>query len=335
MSLLSRSGRLACPLGCLVLAGSLLAVTALAAGPPAARPDTRGPAGPARTEIGLPGPERYAMLLKEPEQTRRLVARGEVLFHPQDASRAFTVERVEAGGLFLREGPRGRVHALRPGSPPLPGFPGWRFAGTVLLTELHYRYKVVDRLEHPDPVLVALEGARALLEVEVLRPPAPAGGDSAEPAALPALEPPSPARATLDGDLLEQVRVQEVGRGRYEVNPADVQSVLENAGRVLADLEPLVLPSVSLRTGLEYRITSAAADGVLSRQGFTVTAPKLAERAGLQVGDTVLSVNGQPVDGFASLYRIFQAVRQDPALRTVQVELSRRGTRLTQTYRIR
>ncbi|HEV8661603.1 MAG TPA: PDZ domain-containing protein, partial [Candidatus Methylomirabilis sp.] len=227
--------------------------------------------------------------------------------------------------------------------------PGWRFAGTVLLQELHYRYKVVDRILHPDPVLVALEGLRAILEVEVLRSPEPIPPDSPEEAAARALvdagasgaagplgpAPTPPARAMLDGDLLEKVRVQPLGRGEYEINTADVESLLENAGRVLADLEPFVMPTLSLKTGFQYQVTSAAADGVLSRQGFTVTAPKLAERAGLQVGDTILNVNGQPVDGFASLYRIFQAVRRDSALRTVQVELERRGSRLTQTYRIR
>ena len=213
----------------------------------------------------------------------------------------------------------------------------------MLLQERHYRYRVVDRIGHPDPVLVALEGARAVLAVEVLRPgagspAAPPGSAAAGPIAAgapPALDPAPPPRATLDGDLLEKVRVQEVGRGRYEVNAADVQAMLENAGRVLGDLEPLVLPTLSLQAGLQYRITSAAGDGVLSRQGFTVTVPKLAERAGLQVGDTILNVNGQPVDGFASLYRIFRQVRSDPALHTVQVELERRGTRLTQSYRIR
>ena len=126
-----------------------------------------------------------------------------------------------------------------------------------------------------------------------------------------------------------------MGRGLYEVKGADVQALLEDAGRVLADLAPIVLPIPSFQTGLQYRITSAASNGVLSKQGFTVTAPKLAERAGIEVGDTILSVNGRPVNGFASLYAIFQAVRRDPALRTVQVELERRGSRLTQTYRIR
>ena len=66
-----------------------------------------------------------------------------------------------------------------------------------------------------------------------------------------------------------------------------------------------------------------------------MTAPKLAERFGIQAGDTILSVNGQSVDGFASLYGIFRALQRDPSLRTAQVELDRRGTRLIKTYLIR
>jgi S1-C subfamily serine protease len=66
-----------------------------------------------------------------------------------------------------------------------------------------------------------------------------------------------------------------------------------------------------------------------------VTAPKLAERAGIEVGDIILSVNGRPVDGLASLYTIYRAIRHDSALTTVRMELERQGTRLTRTYRIR
>ena len=64
-------------------------------------------------------------------------------------------------------------------------------------------------------------------------------------------------------------------------------------------------------------------------------APKLAERAGIQLGDTILSVNGVPVDGFPSLFRIYQQLRRTPALATVQMEVERGGTRVTKTYRFR
>ncbi len=339
--------------GCFSLGTLVLAAMAVAAPAPAA--PAAGPSAPGRdalvtlgassAEVRFPTPLRHAILLRKPGEIRTVYARGDVLFHPKDATQSLTVERVEPAALVVRKGPRGRAQTLRIGSP-LPGFPGLTFSGTVLLEELHYRYQAVDRPGHADPVLVVLEGARAVLQVEVPRTtslpaqpapsPAPPGGTRADEGTAPPSPPPTPPeRALLDGDLLEKVRVQETGPGLYDVNAGDVEAVLENTGRVLADLAPLVLPTLTLKTGLQYQITSAAGDGVLTGQGFTLTAPKLAARAGLQVGDTILSVNGQPVDGFGSLYRIFQAVRRDPTLRTVQVELERRGSRLTQTYRLR
>ncbi len=295
------------------LAVVLPAAALLATSVPARGQEPLVTPGAARTEIRFPAPVRHAIVRQGPGGVRILVARGDTLFDPQVPGQSLTVVRVEAGAIILREGPRGRVQSLKSGRP-IPGFPGLTFTDTVLLDQLHYRYKVVDRILHPDPVVVALEGSRAVLEVEVLR---------------------SPARATLDGELLAKVRIQEISPGLYEVNAADVQAVLDNAGQVLTDLWPAVQPSLSLQTGLQYRITSAMSDGVLTGQGFTVTAPKLAERAGLQVGDTILSVNGQPVNGFASLYGIIREVRGNPALSTVQVELDRRGTRLTKIFRIR
>ena len=326
-----------------------LAVAVLAATPPAAEAPPRGQdalvnLGEASAEIRFPAPVRYAVVLQEPEKIRMLYARGDIIFHRRDPTRSLTVERVEAEAVIVRAAPRGRLQPLHPGKP-IPGFPGLTFTGTVLLDQVHYRYKVVERILHPDPVLVSLEGSRAVLEVEVVRrasdlsqaptSPAPPGAVPFPGAAPPAPQPSPPARATLDAELLDKVRVREVGPGTYEVNAADVQAVLENAGHVLSDLAPIVLPTLSLQTGLQYRVTSAAGDGVLTGKGFTVSAPKLAERAGIQAGDTILSVNGRPVDGFASLYGIFRDVRRDPALSTVQVELDRRGTRLTKTYRIR
>ena len=165
------------PWGLLLTAAlTLLPPAGVAAESPtsAGRPAARGQEalvtlGEASTEIRFPAPVRYAVILRESGTVRTLSTQGDVLFHPTDPSRSWTVERVEAEVLFLREGPRGRPKPLRPGTP-IPGVPGLRFTGTVLLEQVHYRYKAVERVAHPDPLLVALEGSRATLEVEVLRP---------------------------------------------------------------------------------------------------------------------------------------------------------------------
>lgn len=142
-------------------------------------------------------------------------------------------------------------------------------------------------------------------------------------------------REKLKADLLRQVRVQALGPDLYEVNTADVRSVLENADRVFADLWPTVEAEISLQTRLQYSISSAAGDGVLTSHGFIVTNPKLTAPAGIQSGDIILSVNGYPVSGLIGAYRIYRAVRQDSTRRIVEILLDRRGSQLTKIYRIR
>ena len=204
-----------------------------------------------------------------------------------------------------------------------------------LVDTVHYRYREVARIGHLDPVLVALEGGRALVEVEVVRAAGPASIVPAEGTKGSVAGPGPPRRPTLDAALLRSVPIQETAPDRYDVPAADLQAALAQAGRVLAELAPGVVPMYSTAGGMAYRLTSAAGDGVLGRQGFTVWAPKLAERAGIESGDTILRVNGVPVDGFPSLFRIYQQVRRTPALATIQVDLDRGGTRLTKTYRLR
>lgn len=127
------------------------------------------------------------------------------------------------------------------------------------------------------------------------------------------------------------VRIREVSPGRYEVSRADVQALLDNAGALLPDLSLRVIPLPSFERGIQYWISSAAGDGVLTDRGFTVTDPKLAEAAGIQPGDTIRRINGYPVHGF---YVTVLSMRRDPDRSTVQVELDRRGQRVIQTYRI-
>lgn len=303
-----------------------------AANPPDRDDGTTPGAGSA--EVRFPTPSRHAIVVRQPGPVRALYGGGDTIVHPQEPGRALTVVRVEPNHLMVREGASGRPQVLRTGDA-APGFPGRIFSGTVLIDAVHYRYRRVERVVHVDPVLVTLEGSRAVLEVEVARRAGSTPLILSEGTDGSSAGPSLPKRTTLDATLLTQARVRELASDRYEVQAADVQAVLENAGRVLAELGPGVLPTYSTTGGVQYRITSAASDGVLGRQGFTVTAPKLAERAGIEVGDTILSVNGVPVDGFGSLYQIYQQVRRNRATATVQVELERRGNRLTKTYRVR
>ena len=239
-----------------------------AANAPVSGQDPPAGQGQASAEVPFPSPVRYAVVLHEPRKIQTVYASGDAIFDPQDATRSLTVESVEPSSVIIRAGRWGRAYTLRAGSA-IPGFPGLSFTRTVLLEAVEYRYKVVDRIAHTDPVLAALEGSRGVLEIETLRPTTSA---ASLPSQTPVL-PDSPARPMLDEGLLERVRVREVGRDLYEVPAAQVRPVLDDVGRVLMDLAPIVLPILSRKEGLQYQITSAASDGVLTGQGFLVTSP--------------------------------------------------------------
>jgi Beta-propeller repeat len=119
-----------------------------------------------------------------------------------------------------------------------------------------------------------------------------------------------------------QFRIREMSSGYYEVRGID---------GTLTDLSLTVKPRLFGSEG-GFQITSLVGDGVLTERGFTVTDLKLREIPGIQAGDTITRINGLPVRQFQAAVL---AMRRDPDLRTVMVELDRSGTRLTVVYKLR
>jgi len=301
---------------------ALSATLALVRG--AASGDTGGGPGAASAEVAFPSATRYAVISRPQPEVRQLVAPGERLAQPGDALPSIRVEQVGDESVLLQT-PAG-LRRIRVGQG-IPGLAGARLAAVAQVRRIQYRYRRMARVGQARPVLASLREGTAVLEVAVPEPAPPAAAVTQPLAGAP--------RARLDERLLSRVEVEELGSGRYAVRRQDVRAVLEDAGRVLADLRPFVLPAFSLQKGVEYEITSSASDGRLGGQGFTVSSPKLARRAGIEPGDTILRVNGMPVDGLGSLYRIYQALRASPATASIEVELERAGARLTKVYRVR
>jgi len=129
--------------------------------------------------------------------------------------------------------------------------------------------------------------------------------------------------------------VTERGPNAYEVSASDLQNALDHGGQVLAEAWPTVWPLVSFQGGVSLRIQSPVADGVLGPRGFLVTSPNIAQRAGIEVGDVILTVNGQEINNFGDLYQLYQHVKRDPRIALVELSLVRQGIPVTKSYRIR
>ncbi|MCZ6530257.1 MAG: hypothetical protein O6949_07985, partial [Chloroflexi bacterium] len=138
------------------------------AGAPAPPKDAFLTVGENSAEVHLPAPRRYAIIVQEAGQVQRLYARGDVVFHPRDRSRSWTVGQVKASAVVLRDNRSQRSQMLEVGRS-IPGSSGLTVAGTMELERLQYRARLVDRLVDPAPVLIAVAGYRAIVEVEILR----------------------------------------------------------------------------------------------------------------------------------------------------------------------
>lgn len=333
------SRRLAAPrlaLTAALLAGALLAGAHPAGAASPSPPPTAPPPAPVPSaEIEFATPTAFAVVVEPRTQRRRLYGVGDFLGEAPGAVRGAVVIAVEAGAVRLRDDRWPAPRRVAVGDA-VPGGPGRQLAAIVVLDGVAYRYVPTPGPPDPEPQLRDLRNRRAWLEVEV-PPPAPATVAAAHrpPPPAPAPEYTLQTQQRLDGPRLARVRVAPTGRDAYTIDPADVQWALTHAGQVLQEAWGAVRPLVSLQEGLRFRIQSPVADGVLGPGGFRVDSPKLAERAGLQAGDVVQSVNGQPVHGFADLFRLYQEVKRNPALAVVEVGLERQGQPLTKTYRIR
>jgi hypothetical protein len=306
------------------LAAALPAVTASGAGSTARGETPRMTFDDSVAQIQFPSPGWYAIVLHKPTKARMLYARNDVIVDARHPARSWTIERVDSDNLAFRERAGSRLHSLRLGNP-IPGFPELWFTDTVQLNQLHFRYKPVKQITRVDPVLVAIEGSRAVLEVEVVRS-----------SAVPKQFSPMPAPRKLDPALFEKIRVKKVGAHAYEIPARDVKPVLDNVGQMFAALKPMLLPTFSQQTGMSWYFTSAVADGMLNQGGFTVTNLKVARFLGIEVGDTIFSINGYPVTSPLNAYWAYQeTIARNPLLSELRVDLNRSGVPLTKTYQIR
>lgn len=191
-----------------------------------------------------------------------------------------------------------------------------------------------------EPVLITRADTAANLEQQV-----PRGSSAPSSPPFSSLRP----RTSASGRATAPIQSQPTGVSKVRVNRVDEDIYDEEIFIVdgetlwpaIEEVERTLLPQVSaalsgLPRGMGLRISSAAGTGTLDSQGFTLWDLKVAQHFGLQVGDTIVSVNGHRVNSRQSARRTFQNLfGNNNDLTELRVEIHRRGVRLYRTYRIR
>ncbi|MGH2607457.1 MAG: hypothetical protein ACRDHF_00085 [Tepidiformaceae bacterium] len=286
----------------------------------AARPDA------GRLEVKLPAPTPYA-LLRHPDGRGTLHATGEPVFHPGQSSHtviSVVVDGVTFDRLTLRHTATNLRHVVKKGQA-LPGLGGLTFVRTVVIAELESRYRMVDGTPKSDPSVIALEGSRAIVEVEVIRRRAAPMELRSDYRALGDF---SPVRDPIE--TLSLIPVERIGPTMYAVREGYWLALQWATSQIPTTIRPVFF----LEGGPGVSVASPMAAGVLNAQGFAVTDPRLVGRLGLEAGDVIRRVNGQPIDGMAGPVQLMSQARSGRPS-TVVVEVERRGRPVTLTYRLK
>jgi hypothetical protein len=302
-------------------------------------------------EVNLPVPKFYAVFEHKPTKAKSLYTAGQILVGRGNGAQILRIEKVDGRGIVLRDlrkGPEQRVNIGRA----VPTLPELVLTQTSKLSRLLYRSKRVDVIMHPDPVLIALEGSRAVLEIEIVRGgpstahgvaqdhPSPSEESLSSPSAsqsatvegIDALPP----RRKLDAKVFSEIDVQEVGPDAYVLGAESLKPVFDNVNQMFTDIAPIITPAFSAQAGLSLDITSSVVDGVMNTKGFTVTNPKVAERFGIQVGDTILQINDRAVNSPLSAWSTYQElIIRNPQLSELHVNIQRGRNVVTKSYTIR
>lgn len=302
-----------------------------------ARPadDASGIASAPSAEVTFDTPRRFATIMEPSSKRQRLYGVGDVLPDPQGSGGGYRITQIEERRLQLGS-LRGRKAVWIAVGGVIPGRRGRRVIGTPILRTVEYRYVRTGGPLDAEPRVVELREGYASLEVDTplaVSPSPPT--ETATPATPRPASHTSEARRTFENTLLGRVRVTPTAKDAYEINADDLNAALEHSGQLLAEAWPRIWPDVSFRHGMSFDVQSPVANGTLGPRGFRVTSPNLAERAGVEVGDVIVGVNGQPVNSFLDVYRVYTQMQRDPSLSVIQLDVERHGQRVTNTYRIR
>jgi hypothetical protein len=259
----------------------------------------------------------WMAVISDEKETRFLVQGGDPIFregesHPVGIVRAVTPVDLT---LALSRGNQ-EVRAL-PGRP-IPDVHGLALRDVILVKALEYRHRLVDRGSRKtlggELYLIDLEGTRAILRRDVDRPPSP---------------------TALMEQRLAAIQIVEVAPRVWEVNAEEIQNATGSGEAILKHILNESGLTISRTHGIGLEIKTPIADVRVTRRGFVITSPNLTRRAGLQVGDRILGVNGIPIDGYGDLVRVYRSIKNDSFVRTVDLTIDRHEQPLTLTFRVR
>ncbi len=291
-------------------------------------------------EVRLPQPTRFALIRDPAGKLLTLHKPGEALYAGNDPLPLGKIVRVDEGTMALAL-TNGQTLEVKKGAK-LPGRKGLVYAGSVMLDTLRFqvRHGMASATPGTDYSIIEILGRQAILQRDALPTegryavaagaPRPAGGR---------LEPvggtwASAVRAATLANLMNAAPIREVAPGTWEVPAHEAQELSSHAGALFSEALASATPHFTPWYGLSLTFDTSLGGGTLDRRGFLINSLKLAQRAGLEMGDRILFVNDEPVNSLGGLYQMYKKLKSDAGVSEVKVVVNRANELRTLAYRI-
>jgi len=288
-------------------------------------------------EVRLPDPTWFALIRNPEADHQGLYKGGEPIFTGMDPMPVGKLVAVRQDSILVAL-PNGKTIRIAEGG----RFPGSRalvFVRSIQLDSFRFqvRYGKPSPFPGTDYSVVEIQGRQAILQRDAL----PTEGRAAVAAATPSLserhtltESSSHRGASL-ASLVNAVPMREVAPDTWEVAAAQLKQVSGQAGELFSEALATAVPSLTPWYGVALKVATSLGGGTLDRRGFLVENLKLAQRAGLEMGDRILFVNDEPVNSLGGLYRMYKKLSADSGVSEVTVVVNRDNRLRTLTYRLR
>jgi hypothetical protein len=282
-------------------------------------------------EVRLPQAAWFALIRDEETGRMGLYKDGEAIFQGQEPLPLGKVRAVRDEILVLAL-PNGRTMEIARGAR-LPGPRQLIFVRSAIVDTLRFQVRFERTATSGDDYyLVELRGRRATLEREWRT--TTARGAPRRPNAE-RLSVPSGSEMTTIAGIVNRTPFTEVAPDTWEIPKEHAKELGNQVRPLFAEALSSVRPGVSLDGGVGLSLSTSLGSGTLDRRGFEIGYAKMAQRTGLEVGDRILSVGGEPVNSIGGLIRIYRGLKGDAAVSEVNVVVERNNERRTLTYRIR
>ncbi|MFH1854065.1 MAG: PDZ domain-containing protein [Candidatus Omnitrophota bacterium] len=272
---------------------------------------------------------------------KKLYTKGDIFCSDVDITHCLRVRDINKDSLVLEDTGSKKVFTVKPGNRiPLEGT-DIIFEKSVAVDVVEYRYNDTSGANRglvEDFTVKELERKKVVVEKDYDKDflPKDITEEEKELFGMPMSRNENPEK--IKASLFEQIKIEKIGKDSWAVDTEKVDMALGNIGKALFSAIKGVEPRYRFGKGPSLKFNSELGDVIVSKEGFLVqnlAVGNILERAGIQRGDLIKSINGQPVNSLYGIYKAYTSVKSDKNMKITTLEIIRDGKTKILTYKVR